>query len=297
MRWTDSDVVAQLATKQIKLVDDFSFISKHHKFSCDVCGHMWSTTPRKIIVNGTGCPSCAGILRSSTAEFVVSAQQIHGCCYDYGEVEYTNAHRAVNIVCKKHGSFTQTPNQHLSGNGCPQCANNTKSTNDEFDKKLADAARGVSRVGEYVGSHVPLLFKCDVCNYEWHAKPTKLIGKTATGCPSCRTKKGVYGTFVEHNGIRFRSILESKCYDIISQYCVDRGFTFEHQKKYPQSTTNHSCDFFIIELKLWVEVSNINTSQYTSRMQRKIKWVQEINENFILAQTADKLKEILYGEI
>lgn len=41
--------------------------------------------------------------------------------FDYSLVTYTNAHKKVKIICKKHGSFEQTPNKHLSGDGCKFC--------------------------------------------------------------------------------------------------------------------------------------------------------------------------------
>lgn len=34
---------------------------------------------------------------------------------------YKGAHVLINIKCKKHGQFLQTPNSHLRGRGCPSC--------------------------------------------------------------------------------------------------------------------------------------------------------------------------------
>lgn len=42
--------------------------------------------------------------------------------YDYSLVEYKTAHTKVKIICKKHGVFEQSPNNHLNGKGCPKCA-------------------------------------------------------------------------------------------------------------------------------------------------------------------------------
>ena len=41
--------------------------------------------------------------------------------YDYCDVKYVNAISKVEIICDKHGTFNQTPNNHLSGKGCPIC--------------------------------------------------------------------------------------------------------------------------------------------------------------------------------
>lgn len=43
--------------------------------------------------------------------------------YDYSLVEYKTAHTKVKIICKKHGVFEQSPNNHLRGKGCPRCSN------------------------------------------------------------------------------------------------------------------------------------------------------------------------------
>lgn len=36
-------------------------------------------------------------------------------------VQFTKAKDKVIIVCKTHGQFLQTPNNHLTGYGCPKC--------------------------------------------------------------------------------------------------------------------------------------------------------------------------------
>lgn len=41
--------------------------------------------------------------------------------YDYSEVIYQGAHKAITIKCTKHGYFKQTANSHLSGSGCKLC--------------------------------------------------------------------------------------------------------------------------------------------------------------------------------
>lgn len=59
----------------------------------------------------------------TTEEWIDMARTIHGAEYDYSRVIYKRAHDAVEIICPKHGSFWQTPNNHISGAGsrCPTC--------------------------------------------------------------------------------------------------------------------------------------------------------------------------------
>lgn len=77
-----------------------------------------------------GCPSCgandAATFNKSramdTPQFIQLARTVHGDTYDYSMVEYTNTMEKVTIVCKDHGPFHQTPNNHISNHqGCPTC--------------------------------------------------------------------------------------------------------------------------------------------------------------------------------
>lgn len=55
---------------------------------------------------------------------------VHSDIYDYSKVVYSTARNKVEILCKHHGKFFQTPDNHLKGVGCPKCqrAGLTKTT-------------------------------------------------------------------------------------------------------------------------------------------------------------------------
>jgi hypothetical protein len=61
-------------------------------------------------------------LESRTSEFIEKAIKVHGDKYDYSKVEYEGSHTKVWIKCPEHGNFEQSPTNHLSGNGCHNCA-------------------------------------------------------------------------------------------------------------------------------------------------------------------------------
>jgi len=80
-------------------------------------------------VRSVGCPKCgdesaAAIRVRTTEEFVREAIEVHGDKYDYSKVDYKTSHEKVEIVCPIHGSFLQSPVNHVRGNkaGCPGCA-------------------------------------------------------------------------------------------------------------------------------------------------------------------------------
>lgn len=81
-------------------------------------------------LRGIGCPACglegpliANQLASKKAalEFTRKADLVHQGKYDYKCVIYEKCSNKVKIICKKHGPFLQTPNEHLAGSGCPKC--------------------------------------------------------------------------------------------------------------------------------------------------------------------------------
>lgn len=77
--------------------------------------------------SGKGCNKCA-LERSAearqltTQEFVENSIKIHGDKFDYSNSIYVAAREKVEIICKTHGSFFQTPCSHTTGAGCPTCS-------------------------------------------------------------------------------------------------------------------------------------------------------------------------------
>jgi ferredoxin-like protein FixX len=74
-----------------------------------------------------GCKECGTInsaekRSSSKIDFTEKAKIIHGDKYNYFKVKYKRTYIKIEIICKKHGSFFQTPHKHLAGRGCPKCS-------------------------------------------------------------------------------------------------------------------------------------------------------------------------------
>ena len=89
---------------------------------CIICskhGEFWQTPAHHL--KGCGCQYCSKNKKYTTEEFIKRAKEIHGDKYDYSKVEYKNTSTKVCIICPKHGEFLVTPNNHLSGRGCPHC--------------------------------------------------------------------------------------------------------------------------------------------------------------------------------
>jgi hypothetical protein len=90
---------------------------------CIICkehGEFWQT-PDKHILRKHGCPICGGSAKRTTESFINDAKKVHGDKYDYSKSEYNGTHTPLIIICPIHGEFSQAPNDHLHGQGCPHC--------------------------------------------------------------------------------------------------------------------------------------------------------------------------------
>lgn len=98
---------------------------KKVKIICPKHG-IFIQSPSNHINHKSIYPKCNNIQRSenmtlTTNDFIEKANIVHENTYDYSLVDYKNSHKKISIICKKHGIFKQTPNNHLRGKGCSIC--------------------------------------------------------------------------------------------------------------------------------------------------------------------------------
>ena len=94
---------------------------------CDKHGSFHQTPTSHL--GGNGCPKCAGEKNRERClkthkNVIDDFKVIHGNLYDYSKVYYNGNTTPIEIICEKHGSFHQLPNNHLKGSGCPKCVGN-----------------------------------------------------------------------------------------------------------------------------------------------------------------------------
>lgn len=146
---------------------------------------------------GQGCPKCAGLKKLTTEEFIEKAIEIHGHKDDYSDVNYINNRTKVTIICPIHGPYQQTPNQHLSGQGCPYCGGCKKHTTEEFvelARKLNGDNFDYSKV-KYVNNKTKVEIICPIHGSFFQTPNQHLRG---AGCPYCsKTKQNTTEGFVE----------------------------------------------------------------------------------------------------
>lgn len=76
--------------------------------------------PRNHLL-GQKCPTCRGNKKITKSDFVERCSVLFDSKYDYSISEIDGVKSKTNIICKKHGIFTQVVESHLRGHGCPRC--------------------------------------------------------------------------------------------------------------------------------------------------------------------------------
>ena len=104
----------------------FNKMHERVTITCPIHGDFEQTPSKHIL--GQGCPKCAVLKRAesktlSNDNFIKKASVLHKNKYDYSKTVYNGTYNEIEIICNKHGSFTQRANDHLNGHGCPKCGN------------------------------------------------------------------------------------------------------------------------------------------------------------------------------
>lgn len=106
------------------------------------CHGNFQQRPKQHL-RGSGCQVCGkdknhDNTRKTNEQFIEEAKAKHGNRYDYSETDYLGADFMVDIICKEHGKFTQTPYSHLkSKTGCRDCAVSERKLSDVEQRKQA----------------------------------------------------------------------------------------------------------------------------------------------------------------
>lgn len=111
----------KLSEEQVEEIYRLRAAGYMKKEIADEVGCSYSTVTNYLREAGLVEPDMKSLARRK-ANFLAKAKEVHGDKYDYSKVDYQYAESKVEIVCPEHGSFEQTPNNHLLGRGCPACA-------------------------------------------------------------------------------------------------------------------------------------------------------------------------------
>lgn len=130
---------------------------------------VFPSTHLKVNGGCKGCNSENNPVALTKEDFISRSLSVHGSTYDYELVECRGVHTLVKIVCQKHGVFLQTPNSHMAGRGCNDCAHeirprkritlsefvkrSNKMHNSKYDYSLVDYVNTRTSVKIICGDH------------------------------------------------------------------------------------------------------------------------------------------------
>lgn len=215
----------------VKYINNYTKIKiickKHGEFKQLPNNHM----------RGGGCQICGLHNKCYNQDFIAKAQNQHGQRYDYSEVDYSSARKAVIIICKIHGSFKQIPDHHIRGRGCSKCRDENNSIkNRELDIKISDEKYKQKclelhdqkykydklRLGKTL--HEKIIINCPK-HGDFKIKATHHLYRRQ-GCPACRESLGerLIRFYLKQNGFEFET---QKSFDDLQNPKTKRKLFFD----------------------------------------------------------------------
>ncbi len=129
-------------------------------------------------------------IKLNIENFKLRAFEKHGNTYDYSLVELRKTKDKVQIICPKHGIFFQSVNNHLKGQNCPSCGQNSRAKTQRFSKDQfifsAEAIHGKKYSYEqanYHNSQTKIDIICPIHGIFSMKPNSHIAGKQ--GCPKC----------------------------------------------------------------------------------------------------------------
>jgi hypothetical protein len=237
---------------------DYNHNKIHITIKCNICNNEFNQIPSDHL-QGCGCSQCANIkYRLTTQEFIRRAKLIHDDTYDYSKVDYKNTRLSISIKCNVcNMEFKQSPNSHLQGKGCFQCANikhanKHRLTTQEFIRRaklIHDDIYDYSKV-DYKHNKIHISIKCNVCNMEFKQTPFNHL--QGYGCSNCKHK-------TELKLYNFLELYYPTKRQIKFDWCINE----KTNKKLP-------FDFIIEQFKIIIELDGLQHFQQVSNWQNPL---------------------------
>ena len=183
----------------------------------------------QLHINGSNCPKCVGLKKSTTEEFIAKAELVHNNFYDYSRSAYKNNKTKLTIICPEHGEFLQNPNNHLSGCGCGLCGNNVILDLKHFLTKSKSLHGDTYTYGKAVYKGVDHLITI-TCREHGDFDQVAAIHMKGSCCPKCKPNyKLTTATFIEranevhHNKYRYDDAVYLRSHGKVIITCPDHG--------------------------------------------------------------------------
>lgn len=158
---------------------------------CKECNYRWSPRINNLI-QGQGCPSCAGKAPWSLERFLERAYQTHGDKFDYSGISKDDikGHESrISLKCKTcNHQWSPTIDSHIQGTGCPSCSEKVPWTLKRFIERSRQIHEDKFDYSEVTpdsikGKDSKILVRCKKCNHHWFSTVSSHI--KGVSCPGC----------------------------------------------------------------------------------------------------------------
>lgn len=229
-----------LLSGEYEILGDYVNTMTKVLFKHVTCGYEWMVKPSSFHI-GRRCPKCANqkkgaLKRLTKEEFINREKDILSGEYLIVGV-YKNTQTKVLIKHNKCGyEWMIAPNNFRRGTRCPKCAFKRVVSKKVVSKKVVSKEEFITRepdllsgeyefVGDYINTQTKVLFKHNICGYEWMIAPCGF--HRGTRCPKCGgTKKLTKDEFCERE-----DDIQSGEYSMIGSYRGTQVKTlFKHNK-------------------------------------------------------------------
>lgn len=208
---------------------------KHGMFKQSIRNHLF----------GQKCLKCRNDSKKIDIEtFIANARHIHGETYDYSQTIFDGSDSKLNIICRKHGVFSQTANDHTHGRGCSKCALEKVSDSLENIKQRCSI---IFPQYDYTNSYIDRLYihsiYCPEHGFFKSLKTNHLAGHGCSKCAKDKQKKSINDTteFIEKCKNKHNNLYTYEFVDINRVHTTDDKIiiTCSQHGNFIQKLSNH----------------------------------------------------------
>jgi very-short-patch-repair endonuclease len=232
--------------KQCSNSDEYEFLEEYKGTNTPIrvkhliCGYEYNVTPNTFLNKGCRCRKCALKKQAegrylTNEEFLAKVKELVGDEYTFLE-PYKATKVKLKVVHNKCGyEYSVTPSNFIKGRRCPNCANNIKRTQEEFDKLIFDLVGDEYTFLEpYKNTTVAHKIRHNKCGYEYKVAPKDFIYQYRR-CPKCVNV---------HNSMGVQ---------LIDKFLTENSIDFSIEYKIKEFSDSKKFDFFIPLYNLLIE--------------------------------------------
>ena len=239
--------------------------------TCPIHGDFLQTPGSHLA--GRGCNLCSKPVYD-TESFINESKKVHGDRYDYSKVKYIDSHTKVCVVCPEHGEFLISPNNHLRGKGCKQCAieknaSRCRLTLEKFIEKAKEVHKDkydYSNV-KYSNNSTNVKIICPIHGVFEQTPGHHLDGE---GCPTCKESKleKTVRENLEKNGIEY-----------IKEYSPEWAGRYRYDFFIPSKKTIIECQGYHHYHPVYYSTEEKGIKDYVKRIKDDLKKKMLCEEN------------------